>query len=120
MILQHNHTGNLIKVAYFFTGMWYNIRITLTVMHKGRIVEIGTRDEIVFNPVHPYTKMLIDASIKDEDYFAESLFQTDDSACNSCGCKYHALCKRTAEKCRQESPALINIEGEHFVACHLF
>lgn len=115
---------NEINLTYIF--ITHNIRILgnisdrIAVMHKGRIVEIGTRDEIVFNPVHPYTKMLIDASIKDEDYFAESLFQTDDSACNSCGCKYHALCKRTAEKCRQESPALINIEGEHFVACHLF
>ncbi len=30
MLSQHNHTGNLIKVAYFFTGIWYNFRVALT------------------------------------------------------------------------------------------
>jgi peptide/nickel transport system ATP-binding protein len=115
---------NEINLTYIF--ITHNIRILgnisdrIAVMHKGRIVEIGTRDEIEFNPIHPYTKMLINASIKDEDYLAESLFQTDDSAYTGYGCIYHAICKRAAEKCRQESPPMINIEGEHFVACHLF
>ncbi|NLP12897.1 MAG: ABC transporter ATP-binding protein [Clostridium sp.] len=58
---------NEINLTYIF--ITHNIRILgnisdrIAVMHKGRIVEIGTKDEIEFNPIHPYTKMLINASI---------------------------------------------------------
>ena len=38
MLSQHNHTGNLIKVAYFFTGIWYNFRVALTVDDNGQIL----------------------------------------------------------------------------------
>ncbi len=58
------------------------------VMYKGRIVELGTAEDVYFRPAHPYTKLLLSAvpeieedsgriHLAQEDY--ESLYRTRDS-----------------------------------------
>jgi hypothetical protein len=36
--VQQNHTGNLIKVAYFFAGIWYIFRVALTAVNVNQIL----------------------------------------------------------------------------------
>ena len=36
------------------------------------------------------------------------------------GCAFSPHCPNASEKCRTQCPALTRVEGEHFVACHLF
>ncbi len=95
----------------------------IAIMYKGKIVEIGRIDKILLNPLHPYTKALVDAisepdpsnlyrekeiSIKDER------FEMLDS-----GCKFYNRCIHAMDKCKIE-PRLIEIEKEHSVACFLY
>ena len=84
---------------------------TILVLYKGKVVEMGERDQVFLNPRHPYTKMLIDAakgefSLKSEP--AETLEPGQ--------CPYYDKCKDRKPVCRSQSPELTGDDG-HKVAC---
>ena len=83
----------------------------IMVMYKGRVVEAGTKNEVFFNPLHPYTKMLINAS-KGEFFQRE----VDISFDKDMGCPYYARCEQRKDRCRDSVPHLTGSKG-HMVAC---
>lgn len=93
------------------------------VMYLGKIVEYGPTREVIKNPLHPYTKALIDA-VPDPD--PENRFKErrvipgePPSPINPpSGCRFNTRCPFVSEKCKEE-PQLINVGNKHFVACHL-
>ncbi|WP_256558567.1 ABC transporter ATP-binding protein [Haloarcula marina] len=94
----------------------------IAVMYLGRIVEIGTSEEIVQNPQHPYTKALRWATPglkSNED--AESPLRTidiPDPVDPPNGCSFHTRCPEAREVCRKESPTLCDIDDDtHRNAC---
>ena len=84
----------------------------IIVMYKGRVVEAGKTNEVFYQPVHPYTNMLID-SIK-----GEFLNRAGDDAQATGGCAYYPRCDRRRPLCAEESPELKG-DTEHMVACLL-
>jgi len=102
-----------------------NISDRVAVMYLGRIVEITNSDELYANPLHPYTVALLSAvPIPDPvvDRTRERIILTGDvpSPINPpSGCNFHPRCQHTMDICREETPELKNIGGEHWVACHL-
>jgi peptide/nickel transport system ATP-binding protein/oligopeptide transport system ATP-binding protein len=93
--------------------------------YLGKIVEIGTREEIFANPKHPYTKALISAvplaNPKQERIRKTSrIVLTGDvpSPANPpAGCRFRTRCWKAQEACTTTEPALITI-GKQQVACH--
>jgi len=102
-----------------------NISDRVAVMYLGRIVEITNSDELYANPLHPYTVALLSAvPIPDPivDRTRERIVLTGDvpSPINPpSGCNFHPRCQHAMDICREETPELKNIGGEHWVACHL-
>jgi len=102
-----------------------NISDRVAVMYLGRIVEITNSDELYANPFHPYTVALLSAvPIPDPvvDRTRERIILTGDvpSPINPpSGCNFHPRCQHTMDICREETPELRNIGGDHWVACHL-
>ncbi|HEY91678.1 MAG TPA: ABC transporter ATP-binding protein [Dehalococcoidia bacterium] len=102
-----------------------NISDRVAVMYLGRIVEITNSDELYANPLHPYTVALLSAvPIPDPvvDRTRERIILTGDvpSPINPpSGCNFHPRCQHTMDICREETPELRNIGGDHWVACHL-
>jgi peptide/nickel transport system ATP-binding protein len=99
----------------------------VAVMYLGRIVELGERDEIFEQPLHPYTQALQSAvPIPNPDMEArrERIVLEGDvpnPAEPPPGCHFHPRCAYATEKCRDEYPAFRNLGGEelpHMVACH--
>jgi oligopeptide transport system ATP-binding protein len=91
------------------------------VMYAGRIVESGTAHEIYERPSHPYTLGLM-ASIPRLDQDAQERLvpiegQPPDLSALPQGCAFQARCRYVGERCRQESPPLEHIDGQHFRAC---
>ena len=57
--LQKEHNLTYLFISHDLSMVRY-ISDRVAVMYKGRIVELGERDKVIFNPVHPYTQSLID------------------------------------------------------------
>ncbi len=94
------------------------------VMYLGRLVELGTSDEVYGAPRHPYTAGLIE-SIPLPDPSSErakasaGLGGELPSAINPpSGCRFRTRCPLATERCAQETPVLAASAGLHAVACH--
>jgi oligopeptide/dipeptide ABC transporter ATP-binding protein len=93
------------------------------VMYLGKIVELGETGVIINNPLHPYTRSLIAAVPVPDPAFKRS----DDviggeipSPINPpSGCRFHTRCPYAHTRCTVEDPPLIEVEKDHWVACHL-
>jgi len=94
----------------------------LAVMYLGKIVEMGPTEKIVYEPLHPYTKALIEAvPTPDPTMKRTKVVITGEipSPINPpSGCRFHTRCPVVMEICRTEEPAMLNVKGEHHVACH--
>ena len=97
----------------------------VAVMYLGRIVEMGTREEIFQNPQHPYTKALMssvpvpDPKLKNKK---ERIILTGDvpSPKNPPkGCHFHTRCPFKTDKCEEIYPEYKDISENHKAACHL-
>jgi peptide/nickel transport system ATP-binding protein len=86
------------------------------VMYAGRIVELAPAAEIFSRPRHPYTRMLLDA-VPDLSMAGKPRIPVAGEVPNPLalppGCAFHPRCPHANERCRAETPALI--DG---VACH--
>ena len=94
-------------------------------MYLGRLVEICPADEIYARPLHPYTQGLL-SSIPIPDPRAaqsrDSVGLTGDLPSPidpPGGCRFHTRCPYAFERCRQETPRLLDAGLGHRVACHL-
>ena len=90
------------------------------VMFLGKICEIGNTDDIFENPLHPYTKLLLDAipSIENEGRQKEMLKGEIPSPIDvPSGCRFHTRCPYCMEVCRTDEPVLSEKNGRS-VACH--
>lgn len=93
------------------------------VMYLGSLVELASSHELYKEPLHPYTKALIDSiPVKNPSLRRERLALTGDipSASNPpSGCKFHTRCPYATAICKEQVPKFKDVGGEHFVACHL-
>lgn len=95
----------------------------IAVMYRGRFVELGTRDQIFDNPLHPYTRVLL-AAVPIPDRAAEKKRQRiavpeDISSVlnSSTGCSFQPRCAEATDSCREAAPVLEMKEPEHWIAC---
>lgn len=95
------------------------------VMYLGKIMELANSDQIVYEPLHPYTKALIDAvpvpdpTAKRGDIVIKGEIPSPINPPS--GCRFHTRCPEyIGDICRTKEPPLINIGNNHYVACHLY
>ena len=94
----------------------------VAVMYLGRIVEEGSTDDIINDPMHPYTKILISVvpepgSNKKKNRIAEG--EAPSPSTPPAGCGFHPRCPEVMGICSQEAPKAIK-SGSRCVRCHLY
>lgn len=102
-----------------------HISNTIGVMYLGTMMEMGDKEEIFNNPMHPYTKALFSAvPIADPKQKMDRIVLQGDipSPANPpSGCKFRTRCPQCMSVCSEKEPGLKDVEGTHHqVACHLY
>jgi oligopeptide/dipeptide ABC transporter ATP-binding protein len=95
----------------------------IAVMYLANIIEIGSVEEIFYDPKHPYTAALIKSIPSTKGNMGEVKpipGPIPDPVFPPPGCKFHPRCQYAFDKCKKEKPDLIDIGGGRLVACHLF
>lgn len=92
----------------------------IAIMYMGKIVEVGTRDEVINTPLHPYTRALISAvPVADPEYKRRSIplgGEVPDAFHVPSGCRFHPRCRYADSICRSAEPVLKSKRGR-LVAC---
>ncbi len=93
----------------------------VAVMYLGKIVEMGSEAQIFSSPLHPYTSLLLN-SVPGIDKKVNKAVSTpaedqEVSAHNLNGCSFYPRCPRRTEKCRENSPQLVDFGSEHLASC---
>lgn len=96
----------------------------MAVMYAGKVVEIGSIEDIIYSPLHPYTKALIGSVITPEpEVRKRGLSYIPGEPPNlsnpPSGCRFHPRCPLAMDICMKREPPLLEIERGRFVACHL-
>ncbi len=91
----------------------------VAVMYLGRIMEYGPAEDIFSQPLHPYTKALLEAvpepGVKKK---ITTLSGDVPSPLNPPpGCKFQGRCPHVEKRCRQEEIELVHIGTNHFIRC---
>ncbi len=117
---------NKLQLTYMFVShdlsVIEHICDRVAIMYLGKIVEIGTKDDIFKNPQHPYTKALLSAIPMIGKRDRERIILKGDipSPVNPpSGCRFHTRCPYATEQCKTQEPALTRLGDEHKAACHL-
>jgi len=115
-----------LHLSYLFIA--HDLRIVehaadrVAVMHLGRLVEVAPTADLFKNPAHPYTRALLE-SIPEPvpDKKPRPVIQGEQpSPLNPPpGCHFHPRCPVAVNRCRSESPVLIDLARGHSAACHL-
>jgi len=93
------------------------------VMFLGKVCELGDTKDVYENPLHPYTKFLLEAVPKPDPKLRKEdknmLVGEIPSPVNPpSGCRFHTRCPYATEKCAQEEPVMKQVDGR-MVACHI-
>ena len=92
------------------------------VMYLGKMVEFAPTKKLFEHPMHPYTESLLSAvPVADPTVQMERIpleGEIPNPANPPSGCYFHTRCRFCTEKCKAEAPAYVEMEPEHFVACH--
>jgi len=88
------------------------------IMFRGRIVESGPTDEILNNPYHPYTQLILDTLPKGKVGSKRTLDYKSSTEEVKSGCNFRLRCKYAAQKCQDEDPMLEEKSASRMAACH--
>lgn len=97
---------------------------SIGVLYMGRMVEIGTKEDIFTTPSHPYTHALlaaapvVDPSKRGEKKKLHIQGEPSIQAGMVTGCVFQGRCPMAQERCLVETPVLRSVTGTHMAACH--
>ena len=95
----------------------------VVVMYLGRVMEIADRDALYADPLHPYTRALLDAvPIPDPQLEAKREYRVLGGEVPSPlnpprGCVFHTRCPLASEECKMAVPELREVRPRHWAAC---
>ncbi len=96
----------------------------IAVMYLGKIVELADRKQILDDPLHPYTEILLSAILIPNPHQKRKRVmlpgEVPSPIAPPLGCYFHTRCPKVMKICSQGEPELRELEKDHLVACHLY
>ncbi|WP_107951506.1 ABC transporter ATP-binding protein [Lysinibacillus parviboronicapiens] len=120
--LQQNHGTAIIMITHDLGVVW-ELCDKVNVMYAGRTVESTTTKQLYDNPLHPYTWGLLESQItvgiQEQERLPAIPGSPPDLSKSLSGCHFSARCPMATDICRSNVPELMEVQDNHFVACHL-
>jgi oligopeptide/dipeptide ABC transporter ATP-binding protein len=97
----------------------------VAVMYLGRVVELADCDELYGNPLHPYTRALLEAvpvadpAVEERRQHKTLKGEVPSPINPPPGCVFHPRCAMAVEGCSKVEPVLREVKAGHWVACTL-
>jgi len=122
--------GLTVLVVTHDLGLAWNIADRIAVMYLGRIVEVGTTEQVLQEPKHPYTRALLSV-VPEMDQIEPIVLvgETPDPSRVPSGCRFHPRCPALAsgaaaaagiaDDCVGTPLPVLPATGDHRAACHL-
>ena len=119
--LKKNFNTAVMLITHNF-GLVAEIADRIGVMYAGEMIESGDVFEIFRNPVHPYTRLLMQALPRKTK--KEGRLQTIDGSVpriteKKPGCRFANRCPYAKDKCFNETPEAVFVSEDHYCRCHL-
>ena len=115
--------GFITRIVYISHDlpMLSNIADRIAVMYAGKIVEIGTTEQIVHYPQHPYTQALIASTLDLDPEIRERQIKgipgaPPDLRNPPAGCRFHPRCPYVMDICSRDDPPEVG-DRDRFAAC---
>jgi len=103
------------------------IATRIVVMYAGKIVEDGPTEDLIHEPLNPYSKALMysiltpEAEVRKRASQIHELAGEPPSLINPpSGCRFHPRCPFAMDICRREEPPMIEVDKNRFVSCWLY
>lgn len=115
-----------IGLTYIFItheiGLAYHTCDRIAVMYLGKIVELGKADSVIKSPLHPYTRLLMDAipPLLPDEQWGKKVSERGEVPLSieaPEGCHFHPRCALAGRECLVDEPELEEITSGHYVAC---
>ena len=121
--LNRMHGITVVYITHDLTTA-YQMCDNIVVMYRGAVVEAGSVDEVIKQPKHPYTQLLIDSvpqpdpklSWGDEEVHTERI---DEGGWFAESCNFADRCPVAMERCAQSAPPLYQINTNQLTRCFL-
>lgn len=113
-------------IAYLFIthdlSLAWLISDSIAIMYLGRIMEIGSADQVIRDPRHPYTKALLDVMPKPGVRLIRKRNilkgETPSASERIKGCRFSSRCPLAKGICFEVEPQAAAVDAGHLVACH--
>ncbi len=94
----------------------------IAVMYAGKLVELGTKEEVLKEPLHPYTRALIASvpGLATKEWPKPISGLPPDLVKPPPGCRFHPRCPHAMDVCRIKEPPLVKHSKTHIVTCWLY
>ncbi|MGE6517442.1 ABC transporter ATP-binding protein [Lysinibacillus sphaericus] len=120
--LQRNHDTAIIMITHDLGVVW-ELCDKVNVMYAGRTVESTTTRHLYKNPLHPYTWGLLESQItvgiQEQERLPAIPGSPPDLSMSLSGCHFSTRCPMATDICLSKVPELMEVQDDHFVACHL-
>ena len=118
---------SLIYITHDLTTA-YQISKDIYILYRGSVAEVGSVEQVIKNPQHPYTKLLVNSiPLPDPDIRWGSQNDVNQAPLTSGvksahghGCKFANRCPFVMTECHQQQPPLYRTHDDRAVACFLY
>ncbi|MHB1548021.1 MAG: ABC transporter ATP-binding protein [Acidimicrobiales bacterium] len=121
--LQEVHDLTYLFISHDLSVVRY-LADRVAVMYLGRVMEIGSVEEIYASPAHHYTAGLLatvpvpDPTVEKAKHDVPITGELPSPIDPPSGCRFRTRCPRAEDICAQETPPLVSFGTDHEAACH--
>ena len=117
--IKNDYHVNFIYITHDLSTAYY-VSDYLATMYRGNLIEFGLAKEILQNPAHPYTELLMESipkiGAKWNDMMALPDMESKEYGLEAC--RFVARCPYAREICHKDKPVMVNLKKQHQVLCY--